>query len=329
MRVIYNKSTDPRFNLAAEEFLAENFSEDVFMLWRNSASVIIGKNQNMLEEVDADFTERENIPVIRRITGGGAVFHDEGNVNYTFITRYGGEIDFEKFASPVISALKEMGINAVLGGRNDITAEGFKISGNAQCRVKCKDGYSTLHHGTLLFSADLSRLSGALKPSKLKLLSKGIKSVSSRVKNISEFESYNGPKTAEAFIEKLFSLMALGETEGFTSEETDCIKKLSENKYGAWEWNCGSSPAFEITNSARFEFGTVSARINCKGSKIERIKLYGDFFGEDTEELEGLLSGVPYERTAVKKRLEEINAGKYIFGADADSFCALIFDIKE
>lgn len=187
MQIIYNDSHDQYFNLAAEEYLLENSDDDISMLWRNDRTVVVGKNQNTWAEVSTPFVRENSIGVVRRMTGGGAVFHDLGNVNFTFICAYGGGgIDFSRFASPIIRYLGTLGIDASLGGRNDILADGRKISGNAQCVYRRSDGSERLmHHGTLLYSADLSEMSGALNVNREKLVTKGIESVKSRVANIS------------------------------------------------------------------------------------------------------------------------------------------------
>ncbi len=330
MRYIYNDGTDPYFNLAAEEYLARNCVEDIFMLWRNSSSVIIGKNQNALAEVDLDYAEKEKIPVIRRMTGGGAVFHDLGNVNYTFITKGSGDIDFERFATPVISALAGMGVAASLGGRNDIVSEGYKISGNAQCRVNAEGGFVTLHHGTLLFGADLSKLSAVLRPNPLKLKAKGIKSVSSRVKNIKDIESYGGPSTPEGFISDLFRICG-GVPSVLSASEKDGILTLAKEKYRTWDWNFGETPSFEIKKEGRFPFGTLCASFSCRKGKIESIKFSGDFFGDGTEILEEALCGVVFEKKAVFEKLLSIEPDifRYIHGADAKTLCSLLFESWE
>jgi lipoate-protein ligase A len=181
MRAIFNRSTDPYFNLASEEYLLDTSEDDVFMLWRNSPSVIVGKNQNTWEQIDAAYTEKHGIAVVRRITGGGAVFHDLGNVNFSFVTEADSskKLNFEKFTDPVVRALSGMGVDARLDGRNDLVAEGFKISGNAECVKTGRTGRQMmLHHGTLLFCADLTRLAAALRVDPEKIKSKGIKSVS-------------------------------------------------------------------------------------------------------------------------------------------------------
>lgn len=333
MRTIYNKCTDPYFNLASEQYLAENYGgEDVFMLWRNRPSVIIGKNQNTWAEINEEFIRKNGITVARRLTGGGAVFHDLGNVNFSFITGHTGDtrLNFEKFGLPVVAALRKMGINAVLDGRNDITADGYKISGNAQCVLTSKSGAATvLHHGTLLFDVDSAALAGALRVSEKKIAAKGIKSVRSRVKNILEFEGYVGERTAEGFISALFSEISGGVASGFSKEEVREIEKLRSEKFALWEWNYGASPAFEIFREERFPFGTVSVMINSEKGKIKEIHFFGDFFGtRDKGELEGLFSGVPYDREAVKKMLSDASdtIGQVINGASVGDIIKLIFE---
>ena len=325
MITIYNKSTDPYFNLAAEQYLLENTEGDIFMLWRNGPSVIIGKNQNTWAEIDVDFCETNGIKVARRITGGGAVFHDLGNVNFTFITDADGEtkLNFHRFTEPIIKALGKMGLEAALDGRNDITVGEYKISGNAQCVV----GNRLLHHGTLLFSASLSALAGALRVSEKKLKSKGIKSVKSRVKNITELEGYTGERDVEAFIDALFAEMGSKPSELF---DTDKIEALATGKFRTWDWNYGVSPDFDIERECRFSFGTVSASFNCHGGVFEKIKICGDFFGtEDISVLEETLCGVRYDREAVMSALEGETVSRCIMGSSPEDICKLVFGEKE
>ncbi|MDD4343748.1 MAG: lipoate--protein ligase family protein, partial [Eubacteriales bacterium] len=187
MIYVVNDSDNPFFNHAIEEYIIKNIEEDAFILWRNRPSILIGRNQNTLTEIDYEYVRQEKIDVVRRLSGGGTVFNDLGNINFTFITKKaqdGSSLSngFEKFAFPVIKALQSLGVNAVFTGRNDITIDEKKFSGNAQYHYKDK----TLHHGTLLFSGNLERLAKALKSKPLKLQDKGVKSVRSRVTNISE-----------------------------------------------------------------------------------------------------------------------------------------------
>ncbi len=331
MRIILNDSLQPYFNLAAEEYLLENADEDVFMLWRNSPSVIIGKNQNAWAEIDRAFTEQHGIKVVRRLTGGGAVFHDPGNVNFTFITAAPEEpkIDFAAFTEPIIAALGTLGIAAELGGRNDILADGCKISGNAQCVHRREDGARMLlHHGTLLYDADMSTLAGALRVDAEKLKSKGIKSVSSRVRNIRDIGGLK--MTAAEFAEYLLSAAEerFGSTaENFTESEIESIAALAKSKYSAWDWNFGKSPEMEEVRRRRFPWGSLEISYSLHRGIICKCTVMGDFFGtEDVSALEDALEKCRFEPCAVRDAVVQAKVESIIAGAAADDIVALFFE---
>ena len=328
MRVVFSDSSlDPYFNLASEQYMLEGYG-DVFMLWRNGKSVIIGKNQNAYSEVNIPFCEKNKIRVARRLTGGGAVFHDEGNVNFSFITDSDGRgINFKRFLAPVADALADFGINAEINGRNDLVCDGFNISGNAQCVYTAPGGRKRLlHHGTLLFSADVAKMSGSLNVSREKLEAKGIKSVSSRVKNISLFKSYSGPADPSgfadgvcSFAEKKFGTARNGVSE---SEKAD-ISRIAEEKFATWEWIYGKSNACTDTVRRRFGYGTVEIGFTALHGVIEKIKIYGDFFGErDISGLETALSGCRLVREDLEKACAD--AGRFIHGASPEDIAGLI-----
>ena len=318
MRAIRNDSVDPYFNIASDEFLVASTDGDAFMLWQNSPAVIIGKNQNAWAEVDRAYTEENNIAVVRRITGGGAVYHDLGNVNFSFVTPAsdGSKLNFAKFCAPVIRALSRMGIDAALDGRNDVVACGVKISGNAECVVKNRHGYdAVLHHGTLLFSADLSALSRALTPSREKLSSRGIKSVSSRVGNIVDLPCYAGPRDVRSFMDALADEIAPHGMETFAADEIGEIERLRGEKFATWGWNWGASPAFETTKRRRFPFGTLEAPFDVRGGIIEKIKITGDFFGDGASALEDALAGARLEAQSISSSLTDGLVSSCISGA--------------
>lgn len=325
MIIYHTTNTDPYFNLASEQFLMDQHpTEPIFMLWRNEAAVIIGKNQNAYAEIDTEFVREKNIKVVRRLTGGGAVFHDLGNVNFTFIVPECREIDFARFTEPVISALRELGANAALSGRNDITIDGMKVSGNAACVYNgC-----TMHHGTLLFSADLSRLAGALKPNPAKIRSKGITSVRSRVTNIASH--LNRTMTTEeflAFIEAYASRRYGVEPRSFTEAENAEIAALADSRYARWEWNFGKSNAFEAAYAHYFEFGTVEAAVTIEQGKIKALSIGGDFFGtRDIAELAEALIGVRCDVDSMKNAIESLSVplSDYILGGTAAEIATLI-----
>lgn len=325
MIIYHTTHTNPYFNLASEQYLMDrNPTEPIFMLWRNEASVIIGKNQNAYAELDTEFVREKGIKVVRRLTGGGAVFHDLGNVNYTFIVPERKEIDFARFTEPVIAALRKLGMEAALSGRNDITVDGMKVSGNAACVYNgC-----TMHHGTLLFSADLSNLAGALKPNPAKIRSKGIGSVRSRVTNISEH--LPTPMTAEvflAFIESYASVRYGVTPISFTEAECAEIAALAESRYSRWEWNFGMSKAFEAVYTHYFEFGTVEASVTLEQGMIKALSIGGDFFGtRDITELAESLIGIRCDSDSITAALEALQMplSDYILGATPREIASLI-----
>lgn len=327
MIIINNSSLDPYFNLASEEYMLENSRDDVFMLWRNDKAVIIGKNQNAFAEVNIPFAEEKGIKVVRRLTGGGAVFHDPGNINFTFITEGdSGKLDFAKFEAPIIDALGEMGISASLDGRNDITADGCKISGNAQCVYNTADGRQRLmHHGTLLFSADMSSMTGVLNVSGAKLESKGIKSVRQRVENIADIPSYSGPDSASDFMRAIILHVAGGEPREFYDSEKAAINQLAETKYSLWDWNFGASPSYSLTKSCCFPFGSVEIMLEADGGIIKAADIRGDFFSVgDISELCARLRGVRLESGELTRVLYDV--GRYIVGACSKDIAALILN---
>ncbi|MHC1694731.1 MAG: lipoate--protein ligase [Eubacteriales bacterium] len=323
MIYIYNSSSDPFFNLAFEQYLLDNCSDEVFLLWRNSSCVVIGKNQNAYAEVNRDFVREHDIKVVRRLTGGGAVFHDMGNVNYTFIVPQDKALvmNFEYFTRPVIAALDEMGLKSELSGRNDILACGCKISGNAQCVYNGK----VMHHGTLLFDADMSRLAGALNVDERKIKAKGIQSVRSRVANIRSLLGDN--ITMDDFIESLRAhITSLFGTKQYVPDNAflDGVTALRNSKYATDEWNWGRGVPYSFKNSQYYPFGLVEACFDVRDGKIQNMKFNGDFFGEyDIAGLEQTLNGVSHERAAILLILDSVELSKYIAGADSDKISDL------
>lgn len=326
MRVIYNDSTEPEFNLAAEEYLLDSADDNVFMLWRNEPSVIIGAYQNAYAEVDLGYVRQHSINVVRRITGGGAVFHDLGNVNYTYIFRgVDGSIDFEKYTEPIITCLGKMGVNAHLDGRNDITADDRKISGNAQCKRPLKSGgYALLHHGTLLFSADMSKLSGALNVREIKLEGKGIKSVRSRVANIVDLPNYCGPRDVCDFISAVFANISNAEVTSLSQHEISEIESLAARKYKTWEWNFGRSPEFSTSRIKKFPFGTVELYLKVDRGVIEHAEIFGDYFSlNGVVAIESALIGAKLSRDSIARAISSASIGSCISGMTQDDLLSM------
>ena len=265
MHFIDNKGiTDPQINLAIEEYVLRtmDIDEDSFLLFYiNEPSIIIGKNQNTIEEIDTDFVEENGIKIVRRLSGGGAVYHDLGNLNYSFITKDDGESfrNFKKFTEPVVDALAKMGVKAELIGRNDLLVEGRKISGNAQFATQGR----MFSHGTLMFDTEIDTVVSALKVRKDKIESKGIKSIRSRVANISEF--LEEPMTIEQFRQEILNSIFEGEENikyrELTEEDWENIHELSKERYANWDWNYGKSPKFNMQHSHRFPVGSIDVRL--------------------------------------------------------------------
>lgn len=324
MKVIYNSVTRPSFNLALEEYLLKQTNDDYFMLWRNAPSVIVGRNQNTFAEINREFVTKNNIAVIRRLTGGGAVFHDLGNLNYTFITRQNSHFnDYSYFAKPVIETLKKLGVNAELSGRNDMLIDGKKFSGNAQCSHKG----AVMHHGTIMFCADVSYLNGALNVNPLKIKSKGIASVKSRVTNICEY--LHDGITIEQFTEILFNTVISNSKDAYRYElKNDEIEKvllLEKEKYATNAWNYGFKHDYSVSNEKKLDCGLINVCVNIKENKIESIRIFGDYFGKkDVSELENILCGTDYNVESIYAVLKTVDIGDYIVGISIDELCNLI-----
>lgn len=321
MKFISNNSiTDPTLNLAMEEYVLKNLpaEESYFLFYINRPSIIVGKNQNTIEEVNQSYIDAHNIDVVRRISGGGAVYHDNGNLNFSFITDDDGNSfhNFQKFTEPIVQALQSLGVNAELTGRNDIQVGQAKISGNAMVKVKNR----MFSHGTLMLNSDLDEVQNALKVNPAKIKSKGIKSVRKRVANIHEF--LDEPLEIEEF-KKIILKTIFGETEveeyKLTNEDWKNIEKLSNDKYRTWEWNYGRNPKYNFEREEKFEKGFVQIKFDVKRGKIEHAKIFGDFFGVgDVTDLENALVGCLHDFEHIEEALSECDLYHY-FG-DIDKY---------
>ncbi len=320
MKFLKLTTTDPYYNLAVEEFLFSHTDEDVFMIWQNSPTVVIGKNQNAYAEVDLKYAEDNGIRIARRITGGGAVYHDLENINYSYITSTDNvsSLDFETPSRAIIAALSDMGLNCSLGGRNDILSDGKKISGNAQYTSNGR----ILHHGTLLFDTDTEIMEHVLRVDKEKLTSHGVASHKSRVANIKSL--LGGNMTVGKFISALETrIIDYFDAESLILPKSDEINALF-SRNSSREWILSDKrhlTSYSVIKERRFPFGRVSVNINLDRDVIEGIMITGDFFSSaPIEELEDALVG---------KRLTDktdLDISQYIASMTNEEFYSLLND---
>ena len=327
MLCIKNPDTDPHFNLAAEEYVLKNFNDNCFMLWRNRPSIIVGNHQNTLAEINLEYVKKNNIDVVRRLSGGGAVFHDLGNLNFTFIKNVEpgeNKVDFSQYTEPIIEVLRNMGLNAKFEGRNDIMIDGKKISGNAQA----VSGNRVQHHGTLLFSSVMSDLSNALKVNPLKFKDKAVKSVKSRVGNINEFLNDNMDVLTfrDRIMEHILATHEDARLYQYSEEDRKQINRLNEKKYDTWEWNFGSSPKYNLEKLIKTGGGNIEFHINVENGVMKDVRIFGDYFNTfDTKDIENLLKNTPHEEKQIKEKLNETDFDKYFHGVDKKEFIKGMF----
>ncbi len=303
---IHQTSTDPYFNLAAEEYFLKNFQDDFFMLWRSKPSVVVGKHQNALAEINHEFVRENQIPVARRLSGGGTVFHDPGNVNFTFIRNVKdiSEVNFKVFTVPVVAALKKMGVDAYTTGRNDLLIDGKKISGNAEHVHKNR----VLHHGTLLFDSHLEALKGALKVDLSKFEDKAVQSNRSEVTNITNY--LPTPISVEEFTRFLFDEIC-GTYPDFkvyesTSEDIAAIEKLSIEKYQTWDWIFGYSPRYRFANTIETMNGAISVNLLVEKGRVAEASFLGAISAENGLKIAESLLGCRHDYEDVKRAVDDL-----------------------
>ena len=326
---------DASLNLAIEYYLLNEIvlDEPVLLFYINDDSIIIGKNQNAYEEVNTEFVEKNNIKVVRRFSGGGAVYHDLGVLCFCFITKDDGDSfrNFKKFTQPVIDALHKMGVeNAELKGRNDLVIGDKKFSGNA---MYSKNGRMT-SHGTLMFNSEVDAVVGALKPKKHKLESKGIKSIRSRVTNIlpymdDEYQNISTKQFRERLLLNIYDVDNTDDVKEYVLTEEDWAKidEFAAQYTANWDWNYGVSPKFDLERDVRIEgVGTVEVKLDVDQGKIADIKMFGDFFGlGEIADVEDQLRGVKYELESIKNALEKVDLNKYIGNVTPEQIAQIIY----
>ncbi len=325
MVYLESPTRDPYFNLALEEYLFEKTDQrkSYFMLWQNDNTIVVGKYQNTAEEINQAFVDANGIRVARRLSGGGAVYHDKGNLNFTFIVPQDSnpEFNFRIFIQPVLDVLKHFNIHAEFTGRNDLTINGMKFSGNSQY---VRHG-RLLHHGCIMLDSNLTNVENALRVKQAKFSSKAVKSVRSRVTTINAQASE--PISMADFKAALSArVLASGELEPYALTEADvlAVQKLRDEKYATWAWNYGSSPAYDMQREMKFPAGLVTAHLNAEKGRIQDICFYGDFFGNgDLAELERAMVGLPLDER-LAEALEPLRVGDYMNGITAEDLSRLL-----
>jgi len=326
MLCILSPNTNPYFNLASEEYLLKHFQEDLFFLYRNTPSIVVGKHQNTLAEINLPFVQEHEILVARRISGGGTVFHDLGNLNFAFFTsgKEGELVDYKRATLPILEALKEMGLEARLGKRNELLLKGLKISGTASHVFKQR----VLHHGTLLFSSEMGKLSAALKSDQQNFTDRAVKSHRSRVTNISDHLAE--AMDVEMFQERILDhmLRTFKDASPYLLSQSDIfeIKTLRDSKFSTWEWNFGYSPKYQFCRSISFNSGRLDIHMNVEKGVIKELKIVGDFTSrKDIGLLEQMLIGSIHDPETLRIRLSEIKLSEYIPGLENEEFLAGLY----
>jgi len=329
-----NENNDPRVNLAIETYLLTEMplDEPILLFYINEPSIIIGRNQNTIEEINKEYVDEHGIHVVRRLSGGGAVYHDHGNLNFSFIMPDDGNSfrDFAKVTQPIIQALHDLGVeDAELKGRNDLVINDMKFSGNAMYATNGR----MFAHGTLMFDSDIDEVVNTLKVRKDKIESKGIKSVRSRVTNIKPFLSEDKQEmTTEEFRQeillKIFGVDSIDQVKTYelTDQDWAAINKISEQYYRNWDWNYGKSPAFNLERRHRFPIGSIEMKMNVADGAIQEIKIFGDFFGlGEIKDVEDILTGVKYDKASLEEAIDQIDVKKYFGNIEKEDLLGLIY----
>ncbi len=332
MIFVENNSLNPQFNHSLELYLMDNCDEDIFIFWRNRPSILIGRFQNIHLEVNLEYTNKHNIDVVRRLSGGGAIYCDTYNMQYSFISKRETSLkevnsSFKRFGVPITEGLQSLGLDARFTGRNDIHINNLKVSGNAQYHRKNK----VLHHGTLLFNGNMEHIKHSLIARDIKFKNREVSSIPSRIgfigdyinMDITQFMDY-----MEKFIKDKYNIFY---THKLTDGEINEIQKISNEIFLSDEWNYGITTSLEkLRNSEKYSFGIVETVLKLKGNIIEDIILEGDFFSElGVDDLCNRLKGVPAEREALVLALRNTDIGKYIKGMEKDYLINDILKLSE
>lgn len=329
MKYIVNTSNDPAYNVALEAYAFQKLTDidEIFILWINEPAIIIGRHQNTIQEINKEFIDKNGIHVVRRLSGGGAVYHDLNNLNYTIISNntQEGAFDFQTFSKPVIDTLAKLGVKAEFTGRNDLEINGQKFAGNAQAYYKGR----MMHHGCLLFDVDMSVLGQALKVSKDKIESKEIKSVRARVTNI--VDHLSDKITVQEFSDAILAQMKeeYPEMDEYVLSDAELseIQAMRDNQFATWDWTYGKAPEYTIERGVRYPAGKITTYANVENSTIKSVKIFGDFFGvKPVDDIEKMLEGVRYDYKDVLAALKTVDTSQYFSRMTPEEITKAIVD---
>ena len=320
-------TTDPSYNLAMEQYVFDCLPRDrmYFMLWQNDNAIIVGKYQNTIAEINEEAVRERGIRVVRRLSGGGAVYHDMGNLNFTFITDVGesNALDLKLFCEPVVRTLATLGVKAEVNGRNDITIDGKKFSGNSQYIRQGR----VMHHGTIMFDSDLSVVSEALRVDPTKIQTKGIRSVRSRVTNVAEHlpEKVTLPEFRRILLENILKENP-GEAYPLTQDDLAAVEKLRAERYATWDWNYGFSPTCTMLRRRRVDgCGLIEGYITVEHGRISALTFKGDFFSaSEPDELAAHFVGYTPNRAGYEKALGDVDVSRYFAGLQKDELIDIL-----
>jgi lipoate-protein ligase A len=326
MLCIISPYSNPYFNLASEEYLLKHFQEDVFLLYRNVPSIVVGKHQNTLAEINLSFVQEQDILVARRISGGGTVYHDQGNLNFAFFTseKPGELVDYKRATRPIIDALKEMGLDVRLGKRNELLLNDLKISGTASHVFKQR----VLHHGTLLFSSKMESLSAALKSGNKRFTDRAVQSARSMVTNIRDHlsEQMDVEMFQESILDHMLQTHEKAKVYHLGHADIDEITALVDAKYSTWEWNFGYSPKYQFGQRITFDTGHFDLHMGVESGVIREMQIVGNFIStREIGLLEQLLVGVIHDPETIRIKLSEIELSDYIYGLKLEELIAGMF----
>ena len=313
MLIIDSPSTNAYFNIASEEYLLRRFpTEDIFLLYVNAPSIIVGKFQNTLAEINLDYVQEKEIKVVRRMSGGGAVYHDLGNLNFSFHTLLADHDfgDFSQFTQPVLALLNHLGVPAVLEGRNDLLVDGKKFSGNAKL---AKNG-KMIQHGTILLNSEMEVLGDALKANPLKFIDKATKSNRARVTNLIHYlpEDTTTEQLKNLLTDEIIRNNPGAQRYELTTDDIAGIENLMAEKYETWDWNFGFSPQYNFRKAIKVPAGFIEVHLDVVKGMIEKAKVFGDFFAsQPIEEFEAQLIGQKHEVESLKTLFSKLDLVSY------------------